>query len=199
MKSRPIFEVNNNINQTEYYWYQNGFSEEELEWITNLQAMYQYDTASIVGSTNPSDDISNIRNSRIKWLTLDDNSSWVYEKLANMCLEANDTIWGFNVTSLKDDVQYTEYYEGGGHYDWHVDIGPYPINHRKISIVVQLSDPSEYEGGDLELWTGGQFKQIPKIKGCTVVFPSFLLHRVTPVTKGIRKSLVLWVGGDAYQ
>lgn len=64
---------------------------------------------------------------------------------------------------------------------------------------VQLSDSSEYEGGDFELWTGGGFKSLPKIKGCCVLFPSFLLHRVTPVTQGTRKTLVLWIGGGNYK
>jgi PKHD-type hydroxylase len=79
-----------------------------------------------------------------------------------------------------------------------MDIGPHPINHRKISITIQLSDPDEYEGGDLELWAGvGQVKA-PRFQGCAVLFPSYILHRVTPVITGTRKSLVLWVGGGHY-
>jgi PKHD-type hydroxylase len=80
-----------------------------------------------------------------------------------------------------------------------MDIGPGSISHRKVSITIQLSDPSEYEGGDLELWYGGSIIQIPKNKGLTVLFPSFSMHRVTPITKGTRKSLVLWVGGEHYK
>ncbi len=55
------------------------------------------------------------------------------------------------------------------------------------------------EGGDLELWYGGGVIQIPKNKGLTVIFPSFSMHRVTPITKGTRKSLVLWLGGEHYK
>ena len=117
----------------------------------------------------------------------------------NLSLEANRELWDFNLHSIIDDIQYTEYYEGGGHYDWHVDIGPNSINHRKVSITVQLSDPSEYEGGEFEIWSGGEFRRLPKRKGDVILFPSFLLHRITPITKGIRKSLVLWVGGGAYK
>jgi PKHD-type hydroxylase len=196
MQIRPIFNVNHNINQTEYYWYQEGFSVQELEWFENLKELYPYEQASIVGSTSLN---TEVRDSRIKWINLDENSMWVYDKLMDLSIDANNRIWGFNLHSIIDLIQYTEYPEGGGHYDWHLDIGPDTINHRKISIVVQLSDPSEYEGGDLEIWSGGQFRQIPKMKGCVVLFPSFLLHRVTPVIKGLRKSMVLWIGGDSYR
>lgn len=198
MQLKPIFDINQNINQTDYYWFQNGMSEEELLWIDNLKELYEFEKASIVGATslNASQEV---RNSRIKWIELDDKSLWLYQKLSNLIFEANNSIWGFNLHSIIDSIQYTEYLEGGGHYDWHVDIGPAPINHRKISIVVQLSDPTEYEGGDLEIWSGGSFQKVPKMKGCVVTFPSFLLHRVTPVTSGKRRSLVLWVGGDSYK
>jgi PKHD-type hydroxylase len=108
-------------------------------------------------------------------------------------------MWKFDVHSIVDSIQYTEYPHGNGHYDWHIDIGPASINHRKISIVVQLSDPEEYEGGELEIWSGATPVTIPKKKGNIVIFPSFLMHRVTPVTKGLRKSLVLWVGGGSYK
>lgn len=195
MQTKPIFDINPYIDQTEYYWYKEGFNTQELEWLQNIVNLYPYEEGSIVGSTSTN---LEVRNSRIKWLHYDERTNWLYEKLAKFSIEANDTIWGFKIHSIIDSLQYTEYLEGGGHYDWHVDIGPAPINHRKISIVVQLSSPEEYEGGDLEIWSGGQFKSIPKIKGCVVLFPSFLLHRVTPVTKGFRKTLVLWIGGAAF-
>lgn len=194
MLVRPIFETHQAINQTEYYWFKNSFSEEELDWVDNLKNLYPSENAETIGG-----DGDEIRKSSIKWINFDDNSAWLYEKLSNQALEANSVIWNFNLNSIIDSIQYTEYPENGGHYDWHMDIGPCPINHRKISVVTLLSDPSEFEGGDLELWTGGAFKTAPKIKGCTILFPSFLLHRVTPVTKGVRRSLVLWLGGDNYR
>ena len=73
------------------------------------------------------------------------------------------------------------------------------LSHRKVSVIVQLSDTSEYKGGELQINTGGQIKTIPKVKGSVVIFPSYLLHRVTPVTTGLRKSLVLWAGGGHYK
>jgi PKHD-type hydroxylase len=159
-------------------------------------ATYPYTKGTIVGNDEI---VESIRKSKIKWIHPNDDSQWLYDKIINMVVEANNTMWNFNLHSVIDLIQYTEYSEGGGHYDWHMDIGPGSISHRKVSIIIQLSDPSEYEGGDLELWYGGSIIQIPKNKGLTVLFPSFSMHRVTPITKGTRKSLVLWVGGEHYK
>jgi PKHD-type hydroxylase len=196
MDSKLIFPTDDKIDQTNYFIYHNAFNDEQLEWINNLQKMHNFEKASTIG--NSIDDTS-IRKSSIKWMHHNDKNNWLYDYLSTFALGANDVMWKFGLHSIIDSIQYTEYYEGGGHYDWHIDIGPHPINNRKISITVQLSDPSEYEGGDFELWTGGEFKKMEKIKGCAILFPSFLMHRVTPITKGVRKSLVLWVGGDAFR
>jgi len=197
MELKPIFNIDTRVDQTEYYWFQQGFSEEELGWFNNLKDLYPFEIASIVGSTTPN---TEVRNSRIKWLHYDERTDWVYEKLKNFSIEANNTIWGFNLTSIIDSIQYTEYPEGGGHYDCHVDIGPGSINHRKISIVTQLSDPSEYEGGELQLKSQSDTEIILNCpKGRAWFFPSYVLHRVTPVTKGVRKSLVLWAGGPEFR
>ena len=73
------------------------------------------------------------------------------------------------------------------------------FSRRKISITVQLSDPSEYEGGDLQIKINAGQSDTPKGLGNVVIFPSYLLHRVTPVTKGLRRSLVLWITGPAFK
>ena len=101
-----------------------------------------------------------------------------------------------------EPIQFT-YYNSveKGLYKCHTDGQFWNLPHnRKFSIVMQLSDPSEYEGGDLELWFGGNAPiQGPRGKGVGVLFPSYAMHRVTPITKGLRKSLVLWVGGSHYK
>ena len=74
------------------------------------------------------------------------------------------------------------------------------MKYRKISVTVQLSGPDEYEGGDLQIWSGGQYPMTaPRGRGNVVIFPSFMMHRVTPVTSGTRKSFVLWLGGGHYK
>ena len=196
MNVKPIIPENPRIDQTNYYVFTKVLSKEELGWIENLQQLYPSNIATTIGDdseTNP------VRKSTIKWIHHDQFSAWLYERIVNLAISANNDMWGFNLHSVLDSIQYTEYYDDGGHYDWHVDVGPGNINHRKISITIQLSDPEDYEGGDFELWTGGEFKTLPKSKGDAILFPSFLLHRVTPITKGTRKSLVLWIGGGTYK
>ena len=196
MEIKPIIPVPTHINQTNYYWYKEGLDLIDVQKVEDLADTHPYTKGTIIGNDEI---VESVRKSKIKWLYPNDGSQWLYDKIINMVVEANNTMWNFNLYSVIDSIQYTEYSEGGGHYDWHMDIGPGSISHRKVSITIQLSDPSEYEGGDLELWYGGSTIQIPKNKGLTVIFPSFSMHRVTPITKGVRKSLVLWVGGEHYK
>ena len=119
-----------------------------------------------------------------------------------MAYEANKEMYNFDLNFMPEQIQYTEYYgTDKGHYDWHMDIGSQGfMPSRKLSVTVQLSGPDEYDGGDLQFWTGGQYPiSGPRGKGNVVIFPSFLLHRVTPVIKGTRKSFVLWLGGGHYK
>ena len=194
MQIKPIFNTDSTIDQSNYYCFKEGFSEQELEWIDNLKELYPYEEATVVGG----DEVKNVRKSKVKWIHVDDKSHWVYDKIQSFILEANN-VWKFDLHSIVDSIQYTEYYDDGGHYGWHMDIGPHPINHRKVSITIQLSNPEDYEGGELELWTGAGIQNVEKHKGCAILFPSYMLHRITPVTQGVRKSLVLWVGGSTFR
>jgi|TARA_R110000744_G_scaffold112633_1_gene211309 PKHD-type hydroxylase len=193
MYTRPIFNPDLEVDQTNYYWFENGFSSKDISKIKTLTKTPKLEKATVINGAG-----KDTRNSDIKWLVPNNEYSWIYDTLMQYVQEAN-SIWKFNLYSIIDDIQYTEYKGGGGHYDWHIDIGPGSIAHRKVSIIVQLSDPSEYKGGILEINTGGGIKAIPQVKGSVVIFPSYLQHRVTPVTSGLRKSLVLWAGGEHYK
>jgi len=107
-------------------------------------------------------------------------------------------MWNFDIWGFPDNLQYTIYHGNGGHYDWHLDLGP-NISNRKLSMVMQLAGPDEYTGGDLEINVGGSILTVPKEKGLICFFPSFLLHRVTPTTSGTRISLVTWLGGNNFK
>jgi PKHD-type hydroxylase len=195
MDLKPIFPVKEDINQTNYYWFENGFTIQEIDTIVNGSLEYEFQKAIIMDEGNT----DKFRKSNIKWLPFDSKWEWVIDKIMSQVTEANKTIWNFDLKSIIDNIQYTEYEGNGGHYDWHLDIGPGSISHRKISITIQLSDPEEYVGGDLQIMTGSEYTTVPRGKGTVVIFPSFLLHRVVPLTSGNRKSLVLWVGGDHYK
>jgi len=194
MNLRPVFPHDTTINQTNYYWFGNGFTPVEVDKIVDLSKNFSFEKGTTV-STQKTDEA---RKSQIKWLPYDNTTEWIVDKLIGQITEANQ-IWKFEISSILDSIQYTEYNGDGGHYDWHMDIGPENISHRKISAVVQLSNPSEYDGGKLQLKNGPGEIDVPQGKGTVIVFPSFLLHRVTPLTKGNRKSLVFWVGGGHYK
>jgi PKHD-type hydroxylase len=116
--------------------------------------------------------------------------------LANYAMIANSAAkWNRHILGA-DCVQYAQYGEGE-FYDWHIDtvlLTEAPI-HRKLTIVCLLNDPSEFEGGALEL--DSAIEQPALAKGSVIVFPSHVRHRVTPVTKGIRKTATCWVMGPS--
>jgi len=186
------------VDLTNYYYFAKGFSNEELTKIYSDVAPIPFQQAG-VGENNAEND--GIRSSSIKWIPKVNEWGWLYDKLQNMVTEANNSLWNFDLYTILDDIQYTEYYATKkGHYGWHQDIGSGWLSKRKVSITVQLSGPDEYEGGDLEYWRGGDgCETAPKDKGLVFIFPSYMMHRVTPVTKGIRRSFVLWVGGEHYR
>ena len=181
-----------------YYYYTNGFSEEELNKVYRDVSTMSFQQASVIDSATTNKEL---RSSSIKWIPKTDQWYWLYIKLMDMATKANSVLWNFNLYSIPDLIQYTEYYATeNGHYTWHQDFGPGVTSLRKISITVQLSGPDEYEGGDLEYWQGGNdIIKAPKDKGLVFIFPSYMMHRVTPVTKGTRRSFVLWVGGEHYK
>jgi PKHD-type hydroxylase len=181
----------------QWYWFQNGFSQEEIQQIIHEATTWPLKNAG-VSQAGIID--SSIRKSSTSWVPKTDANLWLYTKLGNMITEANNALWNFDLFAMNEEIQYTEYYQDGGHYDYHLDIGGGdPLNQRKISITVQLSGPDEYEGGDFQIIRGKNPETLPKEKGCVLVFPSYILHRVTPVTAGTRRSLVLWVGGSSFR
>jgi PKHD-type hydroxylase len=197
---QPIFPTEE-VDIQNYYFYQTGFSPEELAKVYKDVATLPFHKASTGGDGGPAE--KEIRSSSVKWIPKTIEWQWLYEKLFNMAIEANNALWHFDLFTALDCIQYTEYYDvEGGHYNWHQDIGPGAMSKRKISITVQLSDSDEYEGGELLLFKGGdpeKAEAAPRGKGVVFIFPSYMMHRVTPITKGTRRSFVLWVGGTHYR
>lgn len=187
------------VDLQQYYFFKEGFTKEELNKISQGVAKLPFNKASTAGGKD-----KKVRSSSVKWVPQNNEWYWLYEKLSDYAVQANFALWNFDLTQIPEQIQYTEYYASEqGHYDWHADIGPGLLSKRKISITVQLSEPDEYEGGDLEIFKGGSmngpFDKAERKAGCVFLFPSFLMHRVSPVTKGTRKSFVLWLGGSHYK
>lgn len=147
------------------------------------------------------------RNSHIAWL----DEPWIYNRLKKYILAANKNAgWNFNVDHT-ETLQFTKY-DVGQFYDWHPDQHHYLYpdddtnenmrgKYRKLSTTLLLNDPSEFEGGDLEFhFNMKETEKATKLnsKGSLIVFPSFVYHRVTPITKGTRYSLVSWTLGPPF-
>ena len=138
------------------------------------------------------------RTSHISWIPFKKMND-MYKDIEKIMKTTNGNHFGFDGMTITEMAQYTEYPEGG-FYDWHVDndvnfAHEPPV--RKISMTLLLSPESEFEGGDLELM---REEKIAKLKqGHAIFFASFIRHRVTPVIKGNRKSLVMWFGGTPFK
>jgi PKHD-type hydroxylase len=134
------------------------------------------------------------RVSHISWIPFNKLPE-MYKTLEEVMQQTNNNHFGFEGMKITEPAQYTEYPEGG-FYDWHID-SDINFKHeppvRKISMTCLLSHESEFEGGGLEISKDGDIVR-PK-QGQAIFFASFIRHRVVPVTKGIRKSLVMWFGG----
>ena len=123
----------------------------------------------------------------------------MYRDLNNFIQTANGNHFGFDDIRVTENAQFTEYPEGG-FYDWHMDCDISMQNEppvRKISMTLLLNDPSEFEGGDLELMAPGKFAELKQ--GHAIIFASFLNHRVNVVKRGVRQSLVVWFGGKPFR
>ena len=138
------------------------------------------------------------RTSHISWIPFSKMPE-MYKKIEQVMLQTNNNHFGFEGMQLTEPAQYTEYPEGG-FYDWHID-SDINCQHeppvRKISMTCLLSPESEFEGGGLELMSEGKIAR-PK-QGQAIFFASFVRHRVVPITKGNRKSLVMWFGGPSFK
>jgi PKHD-type hydroxylase len=183
----------NNVNHFNYYYFTNVFTDQEIEQIIEFGESQPKIKATTVGE-DVSQQVSEYRVSDIAWLSNNPKTKWVYDRISDLAIKANNEMWNFDIWDFQDDLQYTSYYGNGGHYDWHADLGV-GISNRKLSIVLQLSNADEYEGGELQMNTGGTILNVPKEKGLICFFPSFVLHRVTPLSSGLRRSLVTWLCG----
>jgi PKHD-type hydroxylase len=138
------------------------------------------------------------RTSHISWIPFNKMPE-MYSTLEQIVNKTNNNHFGFEGIQITEQAQYTEY-PSGGFYDWHMDSDVVGMNEppvRKISMTCLLSHESEFEGGGLELMSDGKIAR-PK-QGQAIFFASYIRHRVIPITKGIRKSLVMWFGGPSFK
>tara|TARA_B100001113_G_scaffold352592_1_gene354447 strand:- start:298 stop:900 length:603 start_codon:yes stop_codon:yes gene_type:complete len=187
--------------ESDFATWEDGFTPAECDNIIQLGESLRLGNSSVSpGVTEGSKINTAIRQSQNSWIPLDNRSKWLYDRIANISRCLNGLNWRFEISGFNEHLQYTKYDSTNkDFYGWHTDgyvKGDGPP--RKLSLTIQLSDPNDYEGGDFQIH-GSKLSTAPKARGLTVVFPSYTLHQVTPVTKGVRKSLVVWLVGPPFK
>ncbi len=199
MNLNPTFDRGKGRDMTGWYYFDSAFNKEEIAKIKKEASVIPISRGQVAANFED-EALNQVRKSNIKWIPRANPHGWLYDRLMNYMTIANDNMWQFDLQSIQDSIQYTQYEATEkGFYNWHMDIGPNELAFRKISLVVQLSDPNDYQGGELEIRSGSGEATASKAQGTVIIFPSYLLHRVTPVTSGVRESLVLWAGGNSYK
>lgn len=141
------------------------------------------------------------RRAEVAWLDDRPAAGWVTDRLVALVVKVNRAHFDFALDEFAESAQVARYgAERQGHFGWHTDVGTGPLaQRRKLTLVVQLSALASYAGGRLELWPHGAPQEAPCTIGAAILFPAFVLHRVTPVTAGKRLSLTIWAHGPAFR
>lgn len=182
------------------YW-DDGFSEEEIskliEYTSNLPLL----NATTIGTKENIEEARKTRKSDIGWIRRDNDTAWFFDRFNFIVQNSNQKFYNFDLNGY-DSIQYTVYDENEeGNYGWHMDMCM-DVNMgepRKLSLTMLLND--DFEGGEFEINKGTEKNAeiIPTKKGRCILFPSWIIHQVKPVTRGYRKSLVIWVTGPKFQ
>jgi PKHD-type hydroxylase len=194
-----------------YCYWNNVFSDEELVAICELMSETETVSAEVSAKSPDGDSkigaLSDRRTSHVNFYGVNEKTHWIFDRLNQVIDRLNTRFYNFDLNGYSF-FQYTEYFGHElGKYDWHMDsyLGTHPTGFtetRKLSITLLLNEPGvDFEGGDFEINKGSptEIDTVPLKKGMLIVFPSFLIHRVAPVTKGTRKSIVIWVQGPKFR
>jgi len=168
-----------------------AFRPEEVDRVRALAEAQAPVLGEVIVESGPADR----RSSEVRWLPHGPDTKWLYDRLGSLIHTLNAQHWRFELGGL-EAIQVARYGVGDG-YDWHVDLGPGQASMRKLSISIQLSEADAYEGGDLQFPDGPE--RLARNRGDALVFPSFMHHRVAPITAGERWSVVAWIVGPPFR
>jgi len=174
-----------------YAYWEKAFTKEECKTIIDIAK----NKGLIKGTTTGKTDA---RLSKVSWLYSTDDLGWVFKKITDIVLNLNDRFFQFDIFGLNEGLQFTNYKAPSDKYKKHIDREVDSVI-RKLSLSIQLTDPKEYQGGELLLYENEKGIEMKKEQGTLILFPSYTLHEVKPVTKGERNSLVSWVTGKQFK
>lgn len=192
---QPIDQVPNPTGHRSMVQEPSGFTREEIEEIRRIGDGLEFTDVKLYGGYTP--DKVNARGAHFR---LTEETQWVFERMAALVAQINAATYRYDLTGFHENF-YFNTYDGaeGQHFNWHLDAGPQTPAPRKLSAVLQLSGPEEYEGGDFEVMMGTEPLAGRRELGLITVFPSYRLHRVKPVTSGKRRALVAFAGGPDFR
>ena len=176
-----------------FAWAEKVFTKEECKKIIKIA-----NNKGLIEGTTHGKSYKDTRSSKICWLMPGDDLDWAYRKITDIVLDLNSKYFKFDVSGFNEGFQFTNYSAPSDKYGKHVDRSEGFII-RKLSLSIQLTDPAEYEGGELWLYEDDGGALMKKEQGTLILFPSFILHEVKPVTKGERNSLVAWATGKQFK
>jgi len=187
--------------QEEFAYWEGFLTKEDIDTILALPQWHDIQEAQVGSDVNNSVTNKNVRTTDIVWWVPCEKTKHIWEKIVTTIADVNNQFFHFDLTGCYEPAQLGLYKaKDKGHYDWHIDAGVKGSAPRKLSMTLLLSDPDDFKGGNLELKTiNDQPITVEQQQGRAFFFPSYTLHRVTPVTKGIRRSLVMWIGGPPFK
>jgi PKHD-type hydroxylase len=184
---------------------ESAFSEEEVDLIVASLQSREKEQGQI--GTIEAETLLKYRSSKVSFINYSKEYSWLFDKFNKIIQNVNEEYYNFDLNGY-DYIQYSEYLANeNGHYDYHIDLmldmipqKDYDFLYRKLSFTLCLNQQgTDYSGGDFKIKTGSEDVSMKLNKGDMIVFPSFILHKVEPVTEGVRKSLVGWVTGPKFK
>jgi PKHD-type hydroxylase len=197
----PIDPISSSGKDTHAYW-EDFLTEDQINRILALPEWCVTEEARVGGVAEGGAVNQSIRRTDVSWMYPTPGTKDIWDSFSSVVSRANSTFFKFDLTGFYEAAQLTMYTDKtNAHYTWHTDASPKDQKTpRKLSMVLMLSDPSEFEGGELQIKdTNDMEKVLEQKRGRAWFFPSYVLHRVTPVTKGVRRTLVLWVGGPEFK
>lgn len=187
-----------------FVWHPGVFTNAEIDSIVELglQAPLGDALTNTGGQNNTAQVTAQSRNCKLNWMNPTDQNNWIFNRLQQAFVDLNNHYYKYDL-EMFEPFQFTSYSSDRKEfYGKHTDcsLGGFDQStSRKLSVTLQLSDENDYEGGDLLLHASDRPDVAPRKKGMLVLFPSFVLHEVTPVTAGHRYSLVTWAHGPLFR
>jgi PKHD-type hydroxylase len=188
-----------------YAFLENFLNKDQCNQIIKIGKKNKLDKGKIGFGLNSDNEIKGLKNKKIRdsyisWIYPNEETDWLYRNLTDSIISLNNSYFNFQLFGITEGLQFTYYKSPSGHYGKHVDKALNGVN-RKLSVVIQLSDPSTYKGGELKLYESDDVDAytFSKKQGTLCLFPSYTLHEVTNVTQGERYSLVAWVTGPDFK